>query len=112
MANYKTDYVPAVGRRGVIPYTTQYEEPRDLHPDGQPWKKCCRNDPNLKCNCAFIDGRLTAKTSAYLVNGIDGYYPLPSTPFVCIHRQDDGYFRVCAGWHAIFGKQYAEKHND
>ena len=111
MANYKTDDVPAIARRGVIPHTIRYDEPRDLHPDGQPWEKCCRNDPNLKCNCAFIDRRLTVRTREYAYD--DGrYYPLLDTPFVCVHRQDDGYFRVCAGWHAIFGKQYAEKHND
>lgn len=72
-----------------------------LHPDGQPWKKCCCGDDRLVpewpvLNCAFIDKRMTKKSTN------------EKYPFVCGHQTADGYFRVCAGWHACFGEKKNE----
>lgn len=73
-----------------------------VHPDGEPWSKCCRNDTEIElgssCNCAFIDKR------------IDKHSPrdpdVKKEPFLCVHRTTpDGYLRVCAGWHACFGRK-------
>lgn len=62
------------------------------HPDGKPWAKCCRSEQTGDyVNCAFIDGR--------------GEGPM-TAPFFCAHRNDDGYLRVCAGWHAKHGKDH------
>lgn len=73
-----------------------------IHPDGQPWKKCCGVDQKMKeatgiiCRCALTDGRLSCKT----------------VPFICCHRlTKDGHTRVCAGWHAKYGKNWNIKNN-
>lgn len=72
-----------------------------LHPDGKPWAKSCCGDKDMvlgeTINCAVTDGRLRKN---------DGVYA--SRPFPCVHRTDGGYIRICAGWHACYGKQYAE----
>jgi hypothetical protein len=71
----------------------------ETHPDGQPWKKCCRGmatplgDSPTTFNCAYVDKRLRKSN--------------PTTnPFVCIHRTQDGKHRVCAGWHACHGRNW------
>jgi hypothetical protein len=104
---------------------------RKLHPDGQPWKKCCRGstigefnkqmgfppspDDDKLLNCAFIDKRIVVKEEKGIIERPKQTGPIHRTdpraePFVCYHRTtDDGYWRVCAGWHATWGKEYGKR---
>lgn len=79
----------------------EMERDNTVHPDGKAWDKCCCGDtemsPGNVVNCAFADSRLTAHDN------------IGDVPFVCVHREDNGYLRVCAGWHACFGKAYTDK---
>ena len=70
-------------------------------PDGLAWTKCCRGDKDIclgqTANCAFVDKRLDKSNAR-------------PTPFPCVHRTtESGFLRVCAGWHAIFGRGYAAR---
>lgn len=73
-----------------------------MHPDGKAWKKCCHGDcdisPGQTINCAFVDRRLPVKSPR-----------IGKNPFVCIHQEEDGFLRVCAGWHACYGKKEGGK---
>lgn len=72
-----------------------------MHIDGNAWPKCCYGDreygEGYSIDCAYTAGRLDKHSGAD-----------PLIPFVCIHRTQDGYLRVCAGWDACHGKEYAE----
>jgi hypothetical protein len=93
------------------PVTGRSEGFVQCHPDGQPWKKCChgaRVSDNPKIvNCAYVDKRKTKKDDLRGVITCTGESDKNATtqPFVCAHRTDDGYLRVCAGWHACHGNK-------
>ncbi len=99
------------------------------HPDGKPWPKCCgskdhkgpgvdpadycafrRNEPDPwsrsynQARCCLT--KPTGSLDEYIKNG-----GVPGR-FMCMHRQDGGYLRVCAGWHACFGKRWQELFKD
>ena len=106
MANYKV-----IGNNPDRPTSMEtYDGP---HPDGQPWKKCCcAAKTGAAYGCAF---RRTDVETPYKPAGlsrfeaIHGWQPptdlTKTEPFWCIHQQDNGYIRVCAGWHAKYGKK-------
>jgi len=87
---------------------------KSTHPDGKPWAKCCRGHTTTSeapltklnpdvfsektiLNCAYIDKRLVHKCQN------DFFNEQKETPFTCCHRLDEGYTRICAGWHACNG---------
>jgi hypothetical protein len=81
------------------------------HPDGQAWKKCCRGarvkrNPDI-VNCAYADKRRTKKDDLAGRMTCDGSHDSTAAtqPFVCSHRHDNGYLRVCAGWHSCHGEK-------
>jgi hypothetical protein len=77
-----------------------------VHPDGQPWKKCCGS----KCNdVADMHGDMVSCICKRGLTKKTGY-GMHSNPFVCVHRMtEDGFLRVCAGWHVLFGEKWDEK---
>ncbi len=81
LRNYAT--VPDVGD---IPAMGFDDMPvRDTASDGVPWRKCCgecqyRDRPSIP----LVEAECRAKGAA----------------FYCVHRADDGRFRVCAGFAA------------
>jgi len=76
-----------------------------LHPDEQPWKKCCGDSKD--CICAY---RRSTKKSPQL--WMEKVYPVGTSRSgvshcvtVCCHRTtEDGYLRYCAGWYALVGR--------
>lgn len=86
-----------------------YKASDSLHPDGCPWLKCC-NIP-----CAFIrDRRFGGKSriqdcAEYGGDNSARRCLKGEDRFICVHRSDDGHFRICAGFHAMqFKKDSAD----
>jgi hypothetical protein len=70
-----------------------------MHPDGEPWKKCCKpNGPD----CDFLaDAGCAAVRKCFYDK--EAHLTSADLPFVCLHRKtEDGHFRVCAGWDALW----------
>jgi hypothetical protein len=82
----------------------------NLHPDGQPWLKCCgckedKIGKNFNIQsidfCAFR--RNEPGNTARLAK--ENRPSFENCRFICVHQTTkDGHHRVCAGWHAIFGR--------
>lgn len=80
----------------------------EAHPDGCPWLKCCGTRTNLVCayrrkgEWSRIGevGRIARDpfTSAELRQTIESLNN--GARFFCMHRADEGFNRVCAGWHS------------
>jgi hypothetical protein len=92
---YSRNYGPRCDTGGYNEVTKGWP----MHPDGKPWKKCCTDEKadiiGTYCSCAATRGcfnRSDVDCSIF--------------PFVCCHRKDGEYLRVCAGWHAKFGKKW------
>jgi hypothetical protein len=97
-ADWKVDERP---RRSYSRYSC---EEINMHPDGQAWPTPCRDVPSKfnetlshTFNCAVTDGRITKNSYEVRI------------PFVCVHRKDDGCFRVCSGWDRVFGEEWDAK---
>ena len=86
---------------------------RESHPDGQPWKKCCRSsscDDGIGCGFRKTDASGIIDGKSRIERNSKWRTPEEKRrseviPFWCIHRQEDGCMRVCAGWHACYGKK-------
>ena len=84
-------------RRYGGPSSQERARTADIHPDGQPWSKCC---VPYGADCDWASDAGCACTRGNICKENFGHYS--PTPFVCIHRKtSDGFFRVCAGWHAL-----------
>lgn len=84
----------------------------EMHPDGAPWAKCCGckgGDPDDGCAYRVVSQMVLKVVSGLPISVAERrttsrmmHYAetSKSVPFPCCHREDNGYFRVCAGWHA------------
>jgi hypothetical protein len=98
MSKYTDDIIPGffeINNRHASPdsqdHIATFMKDRHLHPDGQAWKKpCTKSEEGMIWGwCIFSKPEDRPYFSAW------------KTPFICTHRQDEGYLRVCAGWHAM-----------
>jgi hypothetical protein len=84
--------------------TRIYMEDAVMHPDGKPWQKCCKSGEGdfAPCGCAVTRGAINIESFEKKDKR--------EIPFVCCHRKtEDGFYRVCAGWHKL-RKQWEDKH--
>lgn len=83
----------------VAEYRMHLAKTNKMHPDGKAWTKCCCGDKDLTLgsaiDCAFTAGRLSRADTT------------TDVPFICVHRSEDGFLRVCAGWDACHAAAYA-----
>jgi hypothetical protein len=78
------------------------------HPDGQPWKKSCGDKNHRKGDpirgydwwCAYRRNQ-EGNTARCSIKHPANPHPIADEErFFCVHRQtEDGFHRVCAGWH-------------
>lgn len=81
----------------------------EAHPDGCPWLKCCGSKCNSVCAYRRHYGRSRIEKMGKIARHNTAAAPeLCQTVeslnngarFFCMHRTDDGFHRVCAGWHS------------
>ena len=97
-------------------YATGAELSLPMHPDGEAWKKCCCNTSptghKVYMNASEKFGNCMADcalTRSDILDDKSYVKDFKSFPFVCCHRHDNGFLRVCAGWHAKFGKVWEKQ---
>lgn len=85
-----------------------FHTPLAPHPDGQPWRSCCRGkyDNEQSCQCFMRKPRNAQSRHDLIPYGIVADLKKENGRFFCVHRRtDDGFYRECAGWAAKFGKE-------
>lgn len=90
-------YPPTENEDVDVCSTFHFVSAENIHPDGQPWKKCCGV-------CAYTDkygnrvDHSTRNKEAFAHAMGNG------ARFFCVHQNENGLYRVCAGWHCRDGR--------
>lgn len=113
--NYHTSFVPFTKAEAEFNRDDDKHEKINLHPDGQPWTKCCGcKENNAETGympfewCAYRrngEDKSARVRKLTLINGVETRHYHHGGRFVCAHRTtEEGFHRVCAGWHNVFGR--------